>query len=94
MWCLPGYRLRQAAVVGPGVVGAAPRRGRAAAAQLAALQQAVAGGPIGNALAAIVATAEQQVAAGETGQACLTLGNFIFQVQLVPPRFISAATAA
>jgi len=65
-----------------------------AAAQLAALRQAVHGVGIGDSLADIVAIAQRQLSAGHPRLACVTLSLFIIEVRLQTRWFIPAGTAA
>jgi hypothetical protein len=65
-----------------------------AAAQLADLHQAVHGLGLGNILADFVATAQRELSAGHPRLACVTLTQFILEVQLQTPRFIPRSTAA
>jgi hypothetical protein len=65
-----------------------------AAAQLAALRQAVHGVGIGDSLADIVAIAQRQLSAGHPRLACVTLSLFIIEVRLQTRWFIPASTAA
>jgi hypothetical protein len=65
-----------------------------AAAQLADLYQAVQGVGSGKFLASIVAVAQQQVAAGHPNMACVTLTEFMIEVQAQTPWSIPPGTAA
>jgi hypothetical protein len=65
-----------------------------AAAQLADLYQAVQGVGSGKFLASIVAVAQQQVAAGHPSMACVTLTEFMIEVQAQTPWSIPPGTAA
>ncbi|HXL92467.1 MAG TPA: HYR domain-containing protein [Streptosporangiaceae bacterium] len=65
-----------------------------AAALLAELHQAVQGLSATWSLTGTVATAQRQVSGRQPLMACPTLDSFIFEVKLIPPRYISPATSA